>query len=84
MMATAGPINPSAGELGKLRGELDAVNNNLTVFREMLSELHPGKESRDDFDLLQELYKTCRAMQQRVVQLLNVVANEDVTSRQRV
>lgn len=80
MMAAAGPINPSPEQLGKLRGELDAVNNNLTVLREMLTELHPGKESREDFELLQELHKTCRSMQQRVVQLLNVVANEEVTS----
>ena len=46
----------------------------------MLSELAPGSESNEDFQLLQELHKTCRQMQLRLVELLNVVTNEEVTS----
>lgn len=46
----------------------------------MLSELAPGQESVDDFNLLVELNATCRQMQQRIVELLAQLASEEVTS----
>lgn len=52
----------------------------MRVLREMLSELHPGAEAADDYELLMQLNDTCRAMQQRILHLLQVVANEEVTS----
>lgn len=95
-----GPVNPSPEQLAKLRGELDIVNGNIKVLREMLAELHPGKEDPEDFQLLQvicaklfvlvqnfqsflfvqQLYQTCKSMQHRLVELLQRVANEEVTS----
>uniref|UniRef100_A0A023GFD4 Putative cytosolic sorting protein gga2/tom1 n=1 Tax=Amblyomma triste TaxID=251400 RepID=A0A023GFD4_AMBTT len=45
----------------------------------MLTELVPGQEQRSEWELLQELQKTCHAMQTRVVELINKVANEEVT-----
>ena len=77
----AGPIQPTPEQLSKLRSELDIVNGNMRVLREMLSELAPGKEDPADFSLLQELYHTCKVMQQRLVELLQSVANEEVTSK---
>ncbi len=76
----AGPINASEEQLSKLRGELDVVHGNLRVLREMLSELAPGQEEDDDLALLKQLHTTCRKMQHRLVQLLETVANEEVTS----
>nr|KAF6274306.1 target of myb1 like 2 membrane trafficking protein [Myotis myotis] len=46
---------------------------------EMLTEMVPGQEDSSDLELLQELHRTCRAMQQRVVELISHVCNEEVT-----
>lgn len=77
--APAGPINPSPEQLAKLRSELDIVEGNVRVLNEMLSELQPGDENADDYELLVELNKTCREMQKRLVALLERIANEEVT-----
>lgn len=73
------PVSLSPEQLSKLRKELDIVQRNMTVFGEMLGELVPGQEQRSEWELLQELQKTCHAMQTRVVELINKVANEEVT-----
>ena len=51
----------------------------MRVLNEMLSELQPGDENADDYELLVELNKTCREMQKRLVALLERIANEEVT-----
>ncbi|KRY50458.1 TOM1-like protein 2 [Trichinella britovi] len=66
-------------QLAKLRSELDVVNGNLAVFREMLSELNPGNEAPDDWALLQELHSTCNEMQKRIIELIQQISNDDVT-----
>ncbi|KAH6942196.1 hypothetical protein HPB50_001765 [Hyalomma asiaticum] len=73
------PVGLTPEQLNKLRKELDIVQRNMTVFGEMLTELVPGQEQRSEWELLQELQKTCHAMQTRVVELINKVANEEVT-----
>ena len=80
------PVQPQstpdqgAAVLAKLRTELDIVQGNVRVLREMLSELHPGKESDDDLALLIELHATCRQMQERCTALLGRVQHEQVIS----
>ncbi|XP_057570582.1 TOM1-like protein 2 isoform X10 [Hippopotamus amphibius kiboko] len=63
----------------RLRSELDVVRGNTKVMSEMLTEMVPGQEDSSDLELLQELHRTCRAMQQRVVELISRVCNEEVT-----
>uniref|UniRef100_A0A665WT61 TOM1-like protein 2 n=1 Tax=Echeneis naucrates TaxID=173247 RepID=A0A665WT61_ECHNA len=63
----------------RLRSELDIVRGNTKVMSEMLTEMVPGQEDASDYELLQELNRTCRAMQQRVVELISCVSNEAVT-----
>lgn len=75
---STGPITPSQEQVAKLRSELDIVNGNTQVMSEMLTELHPGSDP-SDIDLLQELNRTCRAMQQRVMELIERVSNEELT-----
>nr|XP_009304961.1 TOM1-like protein 2 isoform X2 [Danio rerio] len=75
----AGPINPSPEQICKLRSELDIVRGNTKVMSEMLTEMVPGQEDPSDHELLQELNRTCRAMQQRIVELISRVSNEEVT-----
>ena len=75
-----GPVNLSPEQLAKLKHELDLVQGNMKVFNEMLNELTPGQEHDDDYELLNELNNTCQSMQQRIVELIEKVANEEVTN----
>ncbi|MEQ2264620.1 TOM1-like protein 2 [Xenotaenia resolanae] len=73
------PVTATPEQIARLRSELDIVRGNIKVMSEMLTELVPGKEDGSDLELLQELNRTCRAMQQRVVELISRVSNEEVT-----
>ncbi|KAM6299472.1 TOM1-like protein 2 isoform 8-T8 [Aegotheles albertisi] len=66
-------------QIARLRSELDIVRGNTKVMSEMLTEMVPGQEDASDLELLQELNRTCRAMQQRIVELISRVSNEEVT-----
>ncbi|XP_039975420.1 TOM1-like protein 2 isoform X1 [Xiphias gladius] len=73
------PITATAEQIARLRSELDIVRGNIKVMSEMLTEMVPSQEDASDLELLQELNRTCRAMQQRVVELISRVSNEEVT-----
>ncbi|XP_038163677.1 TOM1-like protein 2 isoform X4 [Cyprinodon tularosa] len=73
------PVTVTPEQIARLRSELDIVRGNIKVISEMLTELVPGQEDASDLELLQELNRTCRAMQQRVVELIGRVSNEEVT-----
>ncbi|GAB1602488.1 target of Myb protein 1-like isoform X2 [Argonauta hians] len=77
---SSGSIIPTSEQLDKLKGELNVVQGNVRVMGEMLTELSPYNVDTSDLELLQELNRTCRQMQQRLVDLLDQVANEEVTS----
>ncbi|XP_006901242.1 PREDICTED: TOM1-like protein 2 isoform X2 [Elephantulus edwardii] len=66
-------------QIARLRSELDVVRGNTKVMSEMLTEMVPGQEDLSDLELLQELNRTCRAMQERIVELIPQVSNEEVT-----
>ncbi|XP_074647731.1 TOM1-like protein 2 isoform X2 [Tubulanus polymorphus] len=78
LVQDSGPVNPTPEQLSKLRSELDIVQGNLRVFSEMLNEMTPGQEDASDLDLLQELNRTCRQMQSRIVELLDRISNDEV------
>ncbi|XP_029134866.1 TOM1-like protein 2 isoform X1 [Labrus bergylta] len=75
----SGAINPTPEQICRLRSELDIVRGNTKVMSEMLTEMVPGQEDASDYELLQELNRTCRAMQQRIMELISCVSNEAVT-----
>ena len=74
------PVSLTSSQLSKLQRELEIVENNMAVFSEMLAELSPGQEHPTDIDLLRELYGTCRTMQRRLVELVERVANDEITA----
>lgn len=78
-VAPSGPIRLTPDQLEKLNHELGIVQGNIAVFEDMLNELTPGQEHADDHELLTELNHTCRGMQQRIMELIDSVLNEDVT-----
>ncbi|XP_068007108.1 TOM1-like protein 1 isoform X2 [Melanerpes formicivorus] len=65
-------------QIGKLNSELDMARMNVRVMSSILRDNAPGSENPDDMNLLQKLYKTCRMMQERIMELLVSVENEDV------
>ncbi|XP_076448531.1 target of Myb1 membrane trafficking protein-like isoform X3 [Babylonia areolata] len=71
-------LNPE--QRSKLSRELEVVSGNVRVMSEMLTEMSPSTVQPADLELMQELNRTCRQMQQRVMQLLGEVANEEVTN----
>ena len=66
-------------QMAKLRSELDVVNVNMTVLRELTGGLKPGQEPTEDHQLIRELHSTCKEMQKRILELIPVVANEEIT-----
>ncbi|XP_060552471.1 target of Myb1 membrane trafficking protein-like [Ruditapes philippinarum] len=74
------PVVPTPEQLAKLRSELDVVQGNVRVMSEMLTELSPSNVDSSDLELLQELNRTNRQMQQRIVELLDGIPNEEVTN----
>ncbi|XP_066452465.1 target of Myb1 membrane trafficking protein [Eleutherodactylus coqui] len=73
------PVIPTAEQIAKLHSELEVVNGNVKVMSEMLTELVPQKATQSDLELLQELNRTCRSMQQRVLELIPRVTHEQLT-----
>ncbi|XP_005374718.1 PREDICTED: target of Myb protein 1 isoform X1 [Chinchilla lanigera] len=73
------PITPTPEQIGKLRSELELVSGNVRVMSEMLTELAPTQVEPADLELLQELHRTCHAMQQRVLELIPRISNEQLT-----
>lgn len=78
----SGPIVLNDEQLIKLKSELEIVNGNIKVFDEMLTELEKSTNNLqpEDLDLLHELNATCAQMQKRIVDLLNRISNEEITS----
>lgn len=65
-------------QVRKLHSDIDIVDGNIRVFSEMLTDIKPDGDSYD-LQLMSELNRTCHAMQQRIVELIGQVLNEEIT-----
>lgn len=74
----SGPVAPTPEQMAKLRSELDIVHGNIGVMGDMLNEMTPGEEDAADLELLHELNRTCRAMQTRLLELIEKISVEEV------
>ncbi|KAI6216032.1 hypothetical protein M3Y94_00455700 [Aphelenchoides besseyi] len=73
------PSTQPTDPMAKLRADVDVVTVNLTVLRDLLSELKPGEELPEELSLIQDLHSTLREMQNRIMSLISSEFNEDVT-----
>ncbi|KAI9586821.1 hypothetical protein GQX74_002668 [Glossina fuscipes] len=80
----AAPSHPSqltAEQLAKLQAELDiVVTVNMSILGEMLTELKPGQETPEDYQLLTDLVATCKEMQARIVDLIGRITDDELTA----
>lgn len=58
---------------------MDVVTINITVLRDLLSELKPGEELPEEIQLMKDLHESLKQMQQRIVDLINSEYNDNVT-----
>ena len=67
-------------QVHKIRGDLTVTQANMSIFSEMLSELTPGLEHPEDRNMFEQLHATCRAMQTRLVELIDQVDDDKLTA----
>lgn len=68
----------SPDQIQKIRNDLGITGTNMTILADMLTELTPGQEHQEDRSLLEQLHGTCRAMQSRLVELINQVDDDQL------
>lgn len=67
--------------LSKLRADVDVVTVNLTVLRDLLSDVQPGKELPEELSLLADLHASLKEMQHRIQGLISAEFSDDVTCK---
>ncbi|CAL7935784.1 unnamed protein product [Xylocopa violacea] len=73
-------------QMAKLQSELDVVQGNMRVLSEMLAYFTSSDQNSSqqpdsaDLELLTELHSTCKAMQERVVDLIGKLAHDEMTA----
>jgi len=71
------PVHVNQKQLLKLQKDLSVVEGNVKVFSEMLTHIDPVGGDQQDIQLMGELNRTCRSMQQRIVELISQVKHDN-------
>lgn len=74
----AGPVVLEGDGYNKISQDLAVVQSSVEMFNEIL-QLLETKNEESDWKLAQDLNTTCRQMKNRIVDLIERVANEDLT-----
>lgn len=75
---SAGPVTLDGEGYNKISRDLGVVQTSVEMFNEILG-LIEEKSSESDWKLAHDLNSTCRQMKDRIVDLIERVANEDLT-----
>ena len=70
-------VTCNAEQLAKVRGDLAIVDQNAQLLSELVASLAPEQRANDS-DLIPDIAKTCRAMQERILELCQQISNEDL------
>ncbi|CAL8275047.1 unnamed protein product [Lota lota] len=82
--AAAVPETPGHGALAlshsvmKLKADMRVVQSDLTVMADMMSQLDPVTTKHVDVEMLQQLYLVCKAMQERILELVPSLSEEQL------
>lgn len=74
-----GPVVLESESYTKITEDLSVVQTSVEMFAEILSLLESNKGEDSDWRLAAEMDVTCRSMKDRIVDLIERVANEDLT-----
>ncbi|CAL8304699.1 unnamed protein product [Merluccius merluccius] len=67
-------FNPN--KVMKLKADMGVVQSNLAVMADMMSQLDPVTAKHADVEMLQQLYLVCKAMQDRIVEVVPRLSEE--------
>uniref|UniRef100_A0AAY4CQS3 Target of Myb protein 1 n=1 Tax=Denticeps clupeoides TaxID=299321 RepID=A0AAY4CQS3_9TELE len=71
-----GPFTLSPDQMKQLRLDLWSIRGNLTVMSDMMNQLDPSSTQSTDKELLQQLYTTCKDVQNRLVKVIPSLSEE--------
>lgn len=84
--SSSSPIRLKEQQIKKLKSEIDVVQGNMRVLGEMLQFFTDNckqgttKPDDNDMELLHQLYSTCRSMQERIVELVGKLVDDELTA----
>lgn len=73
-----GPVSFSPYQVKKLRADMVVIRGNLTLMSDMMSHQELGSVNHRDTELLQQLYGVCKDMQDRIVELIPRLSEEQL------
>lgn len=68
------------GQVRKLQRDIEVTLRNMNIFSELLTDLQLGENHPGDKTLLVELSQTCKEMQSRVLELIEIVRHPTLTA----
>ena len=78
-IAAGQQVSCNPEQLGKIRGDLAVVEQNVGLLSDLLGTVEPAQRLQDS-DLIPDISRTCRAMHERILILCEQVTNEDLIS----
>ncbi|XP_030205711.1 target of Myb1 membrane trafficking protein isoform X4 [Gadus morhua] len=70
--------NPAARKVKKLKADMGGVQSDLTIMADMMSQLDPVTAAHTDVERLQQLYLVCKAMQDRILEMVPRLSEEQL------
>ncbi|XP_059931428.1 target of Myb protein 1 isoform X2 [Gadus macrocephalus] len=68
----------SPDQVKKLKADMGGVQSDLTIMADMMSQLDPVTAAHTDVERLQQLYLVCKAMQDRILEMVPRLSEEQL------